>query len=204
MKIIPAILAYDIADYQAKLKLVMAMTSAVQIDVIDQSLAKMPTLSLADLEIPPGVKPIFHLMTANPLGDIKACLRHRPTRIIIGAESKFSLPKLLSTVPRRQLGLAINPETPVAKIKSYINKISEVLVMTVKPGASGRSFQPPVLTKIKEIKSLAPRLVVSVDGGINRQTINAVKEARADIAYVASGIFEQTDPVSAYRQLQEE
>ena len=87
-----------------------------------------------------------------------------------------------------KVGLAMNPETDIDKLFSYLDDIDLVLFMSVKPGAGGQTFKEEVLEKIKNLKEIAPsNLIISIDGGVNDKTINACKSAGCDM--VVSGSY---------------
>ena len=77
-----------------------------------------------------------------------------------------------------------------------------VLCMSIIPGYSGQAFMPEALERIARLRSLLPPGVrVQVDGGINRETVRAAREAGADLLVAGSAIFWKDDPAAAYRQL---
>jgi ribulose-phosphate 3-epimerase len=82
-------------------------------------------------------------------------------------------------------GISIKPETPITALKPYLDIIDQVLVMSVNPGAGGQSFMMESINKINELKKFNKNFIISVDGGINDETINYVK--MADM--VVSGSF---------------
>ena len=90
-----------------------------------------------------------------------------------------------------KVGIAINPETKVHKIIPMLAHSDQVLVMSVKPGEGGQAFLPEVLYKIETLKEVREQnhyhYIISVDGGINRETALLCKEAGADM--VIGGSF---------------
>ena len=72
-------------------------------------------------------------------------------------------------------GIAINPETSVYELIPYLDKIELVLVMSVHPGLGGQKFIDESINKIDLLNSLNKgNFIVSVDGGINNETVNLV------------------------------
>ncbi len=103
-------------------------------------------------------------------------------------------------------GIAINPNTPVDSITSLLPDLDIVLIMSVQPGFSGQAFMPSVLEKISllfhEKKAHNYPFRISMDGGINQQTIGLVTATHAvEHIAVASAIFNQPDPCAALQQL---
>lgn len=77
-------------------------------------------------------------------------------------------------------GIAVNPNTDIELLEPYIDLIDLVLVMGVNPGYGGQEFKNEVLFKLQELRRKIDTnkldLLISVDGGINSETINKVKD----------------------------
>jgi ribulose-phosphate 3-epimerase len=103
-----------------------------------------------------------------------------------------------------QVGITLNPATPTQRILPALEHVDMVLVMSVVPGFSGQKFMPEVLPKIGQIKKrMTAHQRVQIDGGINRDTIAAARDAGADWFVVASAIFDAPDRVEAIARLRE-
>ena len=98
-----------------------------------------------------------------------------------------------------KVGLAINPDTNIEKIKDYLYKIDLVLVMSVFPGKGGQEFID-ITSKIKKLKEFRLQnnlnYIIEVDGGINDKSIKQVKDA--DLVVVGSFI---TDSINYQKQI---
>ena len=72
--------------------------------------------------------------------------------------------------------------------------------MSVKAGASGQTFDPGVLPKIKE---LADREFtnIEIDGGITLENAKSIVDAGADILVAGSTVFKSADPKHTIAQL---
>lgn len=96
-----------------------------------------------------------------------------------------------------KVGLSIKPETHVEKIYKFLPKINLVLIMTVEPGSGGQKFIEYTENKIVNLKNKIEELkldtLIEVDGGINLETKEIVKQAGADIAVVGSAIINSKD-----------
>ncbi len=96
-----------------------------------------------------------------------------------------------------KVGISIKPETPVEKIYKFLPKINLVLIMTVEPGSGGQKFIEYTENKIVNLKNKIEELkldtLIEVDGGINLETKEIVKQAGADIAVVGSAIINSKD-----------
>jgi ribulose-phosphate 3-epimerase len=92
------------------------------------------------------------------------------------------------------VGITLNPATPIADIEGFLELCDLVLVMSVMPGFGGQEFQPVAIEKIRQArKRLGPDALVSVDGGINRQTIEECAAAGANVFVTGSALFSQPD-----------
>ena len=81
-------------------------------------------------------------------------------------------------------GISIKPATRVEELLPYLDKIELVLVMSVEPGMGGQKFMPIAIDKINELRKINRNVIISVDGGINDET---VKLANSDM--VVSGSY---------------
>ena len=148
-----------------------------------EELIKLSKLSQKKLDI--------HLMHSDPLTYIEA-IKQIPNieYVTIHLEIDKDINKILNKIKEYgfKRGLAIKPTTPIETLKPYLNNIELILVMTVEPGHGGQPFIKTSPTKLNQIKSLVKdkNISLEVDGGINSQTINLVKES--NIAVVGSYI----------------
>ena len=95
---------------------------------------------------------------------------------------------------KTKVGLAINPETNIEELMPYINDIDLVLFMSVTPGSGGQTFKKEVINKIKQLKKVAPKdLLISIDGGVNKDTINLCKKAGCSMVVSGSYITNEED-----------
>ena len=100
------------------------------------------------------------------------------------------------------VGLAFNPETAVEDAVAAADGVDLVLCMSIHPGYSGQAFMPESVERIARLRSLLPSGVrVQVDGGVNRETARAAREAGADLLVAGSAIFWNDDPAAAYGEL---
>ena len=100
-------------------------------------------------------------------------------------------------------GIAINPETPVYKIKDLIRKdlVDVVCVMGVKPGAGGQAFIPGSAEKVAEVRDMSNSLYIEIDGGVNAKTSKILRKLGADILVSGSYLFNAKDIKKAVKSL---
>ena len=71
-------------------------------------------------------------------------------------------------------GISIKPNTSVKELLPYLDKIELVLIMSVEPGKGGQKFLPIAIDKINELRKINRNVIISVDGGINEETVKLV------------------------------
>jgi len=125
--------------------------------------------------------------------------------------------------------VAVNPETPFEALLPFLGEVDEVLCMTVHPGFGGQKFMPEVLPKIAAIRRAAqpcPQslrssvaggmrpererrgggdaiLGITVDGGIDLNTVTRAAEAGANIMVAGSALFKSKTMAQDLRQMRE-
>ena len=96
-----------------------------------------------------------------------------------------------------QVGLVLNPDTPVNSILPYLTDLDLVLVMSVVPGKGGQSFMPEVEDKVRELRTAIDRQIsdggratkLMIDGGIKHHNSAMVSDWGIDVAVVGSGLI---------------
>ena len=188
-------------------KLNNANISYIHMDVMDGRFVSQNTLSyqeLRELSSFSNKKLDVHLMMDNPeeyINNIKDL--NNIENITIHLEIDKDIKKILSMIKSLGIkrGISIKPNTDINKLLPYLNDIDLILVMTVEPGLGGQPFIETSTTRLKEIKKLIKDkdILIEVDGGINSNTINLVKDA--DIVVVGSYITCSDDPISKINSL---
>lgn len=117
--------------------------------------------------------------------------------------------ELIKTIKENGIkaGLAINPATPVENIKEYLPYIHLVIIMTVVAGKGGQKFMPETLEKIRELRKYIDEnnlnVTIEVDGGINYETAELVKEAGADMLVCGSFLINSENRGETIKKLKE-
>ena len=147
-----------------------------------------------------------HLMVSEPERHIEAIARAGGDSVTFHVEVCDDPSRAIAQARSLGLGVgvAVSPETPVEDAAAASEDADLVLCMSIHPGYSGQVFMPEALERIGRLRSLVPDGVrIQVDGGINRETIPAAREAGADLLVAGSAVFWNDDPASAYRELSE-
>lgn len=137
-----------------------------------------------------------HLMIAPTDGLIPMMAKADCNLISIHPEATKNLAASLQLIRESgcQVGLAINPETPLTYVEKHLADLDLVLIMAINPGFAGQAFMPNILDKIKQTRELiGPDKRLQVDGGVKVNNIAAIKQAGADTFVAGSAIFGSQD-----------
>jgi len=103
-----------------------------------------------------------------------------------------------------EIGVAINPDTPVEQIFPVVNSIDFVQCMGIEHiGKQGEEFSPKCLEQIKKLIEKFPDLIISVDGGVNLQNAPEIIQAGATRLAVGSALFNTNDIIGTVEQFKQ-
>lgn len=104
-------------------------------------------------------------------------------------------------------GVVLNPSTPVIAVEEALQFADFVLLMSVNPGFGGQKFIPQSIDKLKRLRRLIDErqlnVRIEIDGGIDRNNIESVVAAGAEIIVAGSAVFGTSDAEAAVRELRE-
>ena len=95
---------------------------------------------------------------------------------------------------RRVPGLAVSPATPIDAVRSFLDQLSIIMIMTVEPGFGGQHFMAEPAAKIAQARGLLngrPGGQVHVDGGVSAETAGVVGGYGVDVCVVGSALFQR-------------
>ena len=145
-----------------------------------------------------------HLMIENPQKFIDPFVSAGSDMITVHIEtiSKSKIKSQKSKLEKEgvKLGISLNPNTGLSRIKGVLPFVDFVLVMSVYPGFSGQEFIPEVIPKIRQLRSIFAG-DISVDGGINAETAKLTIKAGANILAAGSYIFGAKDVKGAIERI---
>ncbi|NCB91628.1 MAG: ribulose-phosphate 3-epimerase [Clostridia bacterium] len=136
-----------------------------------------------------------HLMVEEPGRYIQAFKECGADQLTIHAEACRHLDGTLRDIKAAGMkaGIALNPGTSLHELDHVLNLVDMVLVMTVNPGFGGQSYITNCTEKIRKLRKMIDEtglaIDLQVDGGINRDTIQTVLDAGANIIVAGSAVF---------------
>ncbi len=204
-KIIPTILTANEDEYHEKLRKAEHLSDLIQIDVIDGKFANNTTIGVDIIKKYPSSSNLeIQLMVVYPQNYIdELVFVDCVWRIIVPFEGEIGLMDTVYHVRRhaKQVGLSLNPKTPVGAALHFFDDIDLLLLLAVEPGFAGQRFQEHVIEKVEEAKKVNPGLAVEVDGGVNFDTIPALTKAGADFLAVNSALWKSEDHFVTFEKL---
>lgn len=195
----PSLLSADLADLKNAVKIIEDNGgTVVHIDVMDGRF--VPQISYGQpvvQSLRPYTKLPFdvHLMVEHPEDQVESFAAAGADWITFHHEACIHSHRLIQRIHDlgKKAGISIVPSTPVSAIKELLEYVDLVLVMTVNPGFGGQKLIPSCVKKISELVELREKLglnyMVSVDGGVNAETIGTVADAGADVIVSGSAFF---------------
>jgi len=208
-QIIPTLLCSTFEEFSTQVKQVEPLFSYAQIDVMDGKF--VPSVSFSDVNqiaaLSTSLKYELHLMVADPIAEIQKW-KSIPNifRAIFHMESSCDPTSAITAICELgwEVGIALNPDTPLTLAGAFYDLVDVVLFMTVNPGKQGQKFIPEVGEKIAQFTGLTSRPKCAVDGGINKYNIAQVTNYGAELLYVGSALMKSGGTMEeAYRELQE-
>jgi len=211
-EIAPSLLASDFSRLAEQIETVMdAGARVIHVDVMDGHFVPPITIgslivdAIRDLVKGRGGIIDVHLMIERPERQIEAFAKAGADIITIHPESTPNVHYGLKLI--RELGckagVVINPGTPVSAVEPVGDIIDLCLLMSVNPGWGGQRYIPTSTQRMAALRELLPdEVVLEIDGGISLETIDAAREAGAELFVAGSSVFGAGDPAEAFRALQ--
>jgi ribulose-phosphate 3-epimerase len=206
IELAPSILAADFAHLAEQVQAAVEGGGTVlHVDVMDGHFVPNITLGppvVASLRKATEVPLDCHLMIENPDFFIPEFISAGADWISVHQEACVHLHRTLQLIRSHgaQVGVVINPATPVETLSEVLDMVDYVLVMSVNPGFGGQQFIPNALNKIRKLVQLRNarglNFRVEVDGGIALDTVGDVVRAGAEILVAGNAVFGTGNPTS--------
>ena len=198
MKISVSILSEKDNYKSAVSKLNETNSDYLHLDIMDGSFTEKSSFSFfesKDINDLSNKKLDVHIMSKNLDLILDDYISLNPEYITIHSEIE-NVEKYIDKIKENNIkvGIALNPETDINILNSYIQKIGLILVMSVVPGKGGQTFMKEIIPKLEKINKLKKdyNFIIEVDGGINNETVNYVKNS-VDIIVSGSYITNSED-----------
>jgi ribulose-phosphate 3-epimerase len=205
--VLPSILNCDFSDLKGEVtRLVDAGVKALHLDVMDGHF--VPNISFG-MPIVSGLSRStdllldVHLMISDPMAYAKPMVEAGADILTFHVEAVADAAETAQRIADLGVGVgvALNPDTPLASIASCLPHVDMVLTMSVEAGFGGQKFNPIALEKLRTLRAEYPELLLQIDGGIDTETIGPARSAGCDLFVVGSAIVTKDDYGAAIAEL---
>lgn len=200
--IAPSILSADFARLGEEVEnVIKSGADVVHFDVMDNhyvpnlTIGSMVCKALKDYGITAPID--VHLMVTPVDGMIEQFLEAGADIITFHPEATRHIDRSLQLIKDggAKCGLVFNPATPLHYLDHVMDKLDQILLMSVNPGYGGQSFIDSTIPKVREVRRLIDAsgqdIRLEVDGGVKASNIREIAEAGADMFVAGSAIFNQ-------------
>jgi ribulose-phosphate 3-epimerase len=211
VRLAASLLAANLGQLEQEVKrMEEAQVDAIHIDVMDGHF--VPYFALG-AEVVQAVRKLtrlpieVHLMIQQPDRYARSFVEAGADTLIVHLEAYHDPRRTVAVIQDMgcRCSLAVNPMTLVENTYSLLNKVDQLLCMSVNPGFMGQPFIIEVLEKVRVAQAYRDKnhlqFDISIDGGVTDETIGPCVTAGASQVVVGRPLFVAKDACEVTRLL---
>lgn len=223
IEIMPSILAADMGNLEAAIRQCeRAGADQIHMDIMDGVFVPNISMGPAVVAMADRVTDLpmdVHLMLLQPQNHIEAFAKAGADTLLIHIEADCDVEDTLRKI--RDLGcksgITVNPPTALDDFFQCLEKskgagsscfqtlekglVDEVLIMSVNPGFGGQKYIADAENKVAEIRRRYPDMLISIDGGIDLETVKPAAAHGANLFVAGTSLFKAPDMKTAVAQM---
>jgi ribulose-phosphate 3-epimerase len=203
--IAPSVLSADFANLGSEIQMLNESDAKwIHIDIMDGMFVPNISFGFPVLEAINKISTKFldvHLMIEKPERYLTQFKNAGANLITVHYEACTHIHRTIQEIKSLgcQVGIAINPGTPITVLNEVIELVDLVLIMSVNPGFGGQTFIPNSIQKTKDIKALANKygnmnLKIEIDGGVSITNAKDLIAAGANVLVAGNFVFNSKNP----------
>jgi len=209
IEIMPSLLAADMGNLEAAVRRCeRAGADQIHMDIMDGVFVPNISMGPAVVAMADRVTDLpmdVHLMLIQPQNHIEAFAKAGSDTILIHIEADCDVEDTLRKIRSLgcKAGITVNPPTPVNSIFQCLEKglVDEILIMSVNPGFGGQKYIADAENKVAEIRRRFPEMLISIDGGIDLETVKPAAAHGANLFVAGTSLFKAPDMKAAIAQM---
>ena len=203
IKIAPSILAADFGNLSLECKKIdKSNADWFHLDIMDGLF--VPNISYG-MPIVKSIrkmtkKPLdVHLMIIEPERYIDKFIEIGSDILTVHVEATSKMDNIIDKINHSGIksGIAINPDTPISKLDDYISNVDLICLMGVHAGFGGQKFIKKTFDRLEKLKNLInsknSSALIEIDGGVNENNFEKLKNLGADVLVAGSYIFNSSN-----------
>lgn len=201
LQIAPSVLAADPLHIGREVKMMLEFgADLLHVDIMDGHFVPNVTYGRGMVKALkkgfPNIVHDVHLMMSYPEDHIDDFIEAGADELTIHVEVAGDVEGMLRYIRERGLkaGLSLRPKTSAEELLPYLPFCDLIMIMSVEPGLGGQKIIPETLDKLVYLREHGYKGLLSVDGGINQETMGLVIRKGGERLIMGTGLFGSPNP----------